>query len=307
MASAGVANRLELSSRTFGRRRSAGRRRSWTGLAFVAPLLVAVLAFVVYPLGRVIYLSLTDYSGLGSPHWIGFENYTTLLHSTDFHRVMLNAGLLLLGMPLWVGIPFLIAVALFGQRGAGSIRSLLLIPGILPPVVAGAVFRIVLADDGPTNATLRGVGLDGLALSWLASDPLVLVTVVVVILWAVMGTGVMFYSAGLATMPNENVEAAILDGAGWRHLVWHIYRPALRPVTSFWILILILSTVTAFFPWIFSLTRGGPGYASTTIDYYVYQTGLVSGQFGLASAASVIGVVFVAVVLGLAALRQRRV
>jgi ABC-type sugar transport system permease subunit len=269
-------------------------------------MLVAVAVFALYPLGRVVYLSLTDYTGFGAPRFLGLDNYTTLLHSTGFHRVMLNAVLLLAGMPLWVGIPFLIAVALFGQPRAGSVRSLLLIPGILPPVVAGAVFRIFLADGGPANSSLRGVGLDSLALSWLGSDPLVLVTVVTVILWAVMGTGVMFYSAGLATMPYETVEAAILDGASWRHLVWHIYRPALRPVTSFWILILVLSTITSFFPWIYSLTRGGPGYASTTIDYYIYQTGLVNGQYGLASAASVVGILFVAVVLGLATLRMRR-
>lgn len=282
------------------------RRRSWAGLAFVAPLLVAVGVFVLYPLGRVVYLSMTDYSGLGSPVWNGLDNYVTLWHSTSFHRVMLNAGLLLLGLPLWVGIPFAIAVALFGQRGAGAVRSLLLVPGILPPVVAGGIFRIFLADDGPANSALRMTGMGGLAQSWLSNDPLVLVSVVVVILWAVMGTGVMFYSAGLATMPYETVEAAVLDGARWRHLVWHIYRPALRPVTRFWALLLILSTVTSFFPWIFSLTQGGPGYASTTIDYYIYQAGLVEGQLGIASAASVVGIVFLTLVLAFSVLRMRR-
>lgn len=269
-------------------------------------MVVAIAVFVLYPLGRVLYLSMTDYSGLGTPTWLGLDNYVNLLQSSGFQRVLLNAGLLLLGVPIWVGIPFIIAVALFRQPGAGAVRSLLLIPTILPPVAAGAIFRIFLADDGPANSTLRAVGLGALAPSWLAGDPFVLVTVVVVILWAVMGVGVMFYASGLTTMPYENVEAAILDGASWRQLVWHIYRPALRPVTSFWILILIVSTVTSFFPWIFILTQGGPGYASTTIDYYVYQSGLVRGQFGVASAASVIGIVFVAIVFALSALRGRR-
>lgn len=269
-------------------------------------MLAAVGVFVLYPLGRVVYLSLTDYDGITAPVFSGLDNYETLVQSDGFRRVMLNVGLLLLAMPLWVGIPFLIAVALFGQRGAGGVRSLLLIPGILPPVVAGSVLRIFLADDGPANASLDAVGAGGLSQSWLSADPLVLVTVAVVILWAVMGTGVMFYSAGLATMPYETVEAAVLDGARWRHLVWHIYRPALRPVTSFWILLLIVSTVTSFFPWVFSLTQGGPGYASTTIDFYVYQSGLVQGQLGVASAASVVGIVVIAVLLPLATLRRRR-
>lgn len=282
------------------------RRRSWGGLGFVAPFLAAVAVFLLYPLGRVVYLSLTEYNGLGSPTWIGFDNYTTLLDSTDFHRVLLNTGMLMLGLPVWVAIPFIIAVALFGQPRAGAIRALLLVPAILPPVAAGAVFRIFLADNGPANGALRGVGLGGLAQSWLTADPLLLASIVVVIMWAVMGTGVLFYSSGLAAMPSETVEASVLDGANWRQLIWHIYRPALRPVTRFWTLILILSAVTSFFPWIYILTQGGPGYNSTTIDYYVYQTGLSEGQFGLASAASVLGIVFLVIVLSLAALRLRR-
>jgi ABC-type sugar transport system permease subunit len=272
-------------------------RRSAAGIAFVIPAAALIAFFVIYPLVRLAFLSLTRYDGLSAAEWIGLDNYRYLLQWDAFHRILLNTVLLLLGIPIWIAVPFVLAVAMFGARGTGPVRAVLLLPALLPPVVVGSIFRIVLADGGPVNATLRWAGLGFLAPQWLSGPNFVLVTVVLVIAWGVAGMGVMFYSAGLATMDQEVVEAAVIDGARWRHLVWHIYRPALRPVTRFWVLLLVLSTVTSFFPWIFSLTKGGPGVRSTTIDYAVYQEGLVNNELGRASAISIIGIVFVAVVL----------
>lgn len=280
------------------------RRRVPAGLLFVAPALLLIGFFVVYPLLRLAYLSLTEYDGLAPEQWIGLGNYLELLEWEQFHRFLLNTTLLLLGIPVWIAVPFILAVAMFGVRGSGPARAVLLLPALLPPVVVGSVFRIILADNGPLNALLRTLGLDVLAPAWLSDPGVVLVTVVLVIAWGVTGMGVMFYSAGLTTMDQEIVEAAILDGAAWRQLVWHVYRPALRPVTRFWMLLLVLLTVTSFFPWIFSLTKGGPGGASTTIDYAIYQSGLVNNDLGLAAAISVVGIVFIALVL--AAIRAGR-
>ncbi|WP_309105099.1 sugar ABC transporter permease [Microbacterium sp.] len=273
------------------------RRRAPAGLLFVAPALVLIGFFVVYPLVRLAYLAFTEYDGLQPEQWVGFANYADLLAWEQFHRFLLNTTLLLLGIPVWIVVPFTLAVAMFGVRGSGPARAVLLLPALLPPVVVGSVFRIILADNGPLNALLRSIGLDVLAPAWLSDPSVVLMTVVLVIAWGVTGMGVMFYSAGLSTMDEEVVEAAILDGATWRQLVWHVYRPALRPVTRFWMLLLVLLTVTSFFPWIFSLTKGGPGGTSTTVDYAIYQSGLVNNDLGRAAAISVVGILFVALVL----------
>ncbi len=272
--------------------------RDWAGLIFMAPIVVLVVAMVGIPVGRTIYYSLTNYAGLGQPQYTGSANYSELLKDHTFRRVLLNNLLLVLGLIVWVSVPFLLAVMLHGKRFADVMRTLLFVPVLLPPVVVGTAFRIVLSDEGPVNGALHTIGLGAISPGWLTDEHLVLFSVVLVITWAVMGSGVLFYSAGLAAIPSERMEAARIDGAEWRHLVRHVYRPALRHVTRFLVLLLTVSTVTGFFPWIFGLTSGGPGVSSYTLDFDVYQAGIVGGDYGRASAIAVCSIVFLCLMLG---------
>jgi ABC-type sugar transport system permease subunit len=279
------------------------------GLAFSAPSIIMIGVFVIWPLGRLGYYSLSNVTGLAAPEFVGLDNYAFLLQWSDLHRIVLNTMLLAAGgIAVWVVVPFVLALLIFESPQADRIRAVLFIPAILPPVIVGSAFRILLAEQGPLNGLLRTVGLDALALPWLTRDWLVLVSVVLVIAWAVMGSGILFYSAGLAAMSRDYIEAALLDGARWHQLVWHIYRPALRPITRFWIMLLTITTVTGFFPWIFGLTQGGPGIASTTLDYQVYVSGIRSSRLGLGSAIAVVGIVVIVILLGcqLLAARLRR-
>ena len=262
-----------------------------------APLLAALAVFVVVPLGRAVFYSMTRYDGLTSAEWVGLENFRFLTEWNDFGRILVNNVVLMLGIVLWVLIPFVLSIIIFGHRRAGLVRTVLFLPALLPPIIIGNVFRLILGDGGPLNEGLRAIGLGALAQGWLTDERLVLVSIVFVIAWAFMGSGVLFYSAGLSAISPSYIEAAILDGAGWRQLVWHIYRPALRPVTRFWALLLTVSTVTSFFPWIYGLTQGGPGIASTTLDYQVYVSGIQNGRLGLASAIAVVGIFLIVVLL----------
>jgi ABC-type sugar transport system permease subunit len=290
------------------RARSARRGDRIAGLLFVAPLVAMLAIFAVLPLVRVISYSFTRYDGLTPAEWVGLDNYRFLVEWHDFWRIVLNNLLLVCGIVVWVAVPFVLAVAFFGHRRASLVRTVLFVPALLPPIVIGGVFRLLLADQGPLNEALRAVGLGALAKPWLADESIVLLSVIGVIAWAVTGTGVMLYSAGLAQISPSYVEAAVLDGARWRQLVWHIYRPALRPVTRFWMLLLTVGTVTSFFPWIYGLTQGGPGIASTTLDFQVYVSGVQDGRLGLGSALAVVGILLIAMLLAvqIAAARVRR-
>jgi ABC-type sugar transport system permease subunit len=289
-------------------RRSAGGGERLAGWLLCAPLLAALAFFVVLPLGRVIFYAFTRYDGLTPAEWVGLENFRFLGEWNDFDRILVNNVVLMLGIVLWVAIPFVLAIVVFGHPRAGLVRTVLFLPALLPPIIIGNVFRLILGDGGPLNEGLRTLGLGALAHGWLTDERLVLVSIVFVIAWAFMGSGVLFYSAGLSAISPSYVEAAILDGATWRQLVWHIYRPALRPVTRFWALLLTVSTVTSFFPWIYGLTQGGPGIASTTLDYQVYVSGIQNGRLGLASAIAVVGIGLIVVLLlaQYAAARVRR-
>lgn len=270
-----------------GVRRRAERVRA---LAFVLPVVGLVVAFIAIPLVYAVRYSFTQWDGISPARPVGLGNYRYLYHLEAFREILVNNLVLLAGLAVWVTAPMVIALVLHRRRGGNAIRATLLLPILLPPVIVGALFRIILSDSGPVNAALAKAGL---AEPWLENRELVLATIIAMIAWAVLGLGVLFYSSGLAAIPHSYAEAAELDGARWRQVAWYVYRPALRPLTRFWLLLLTIATVTSFFPWIFSLTAGGPGVASTTIDFYVYQLGIVNGQYGLGSAVAVVGLVFV--------------
>lgn len=285
--------------------RARTRRQRLAGFLFTLPLLVMLLAVVVWPVVNLVRYSFTEYSGLTPPEWVGWANYEFLFSWPDFRQILLNNALLVLGVAVWVVLPFVISIAIFELRSADVIRTLLFVPALLPPIIVGNVFRLVLADDGPINAGLRSAGLDWLAPGWLTNPDIVLITVTLVIAWATLGTGILFYSAGLSAISPSYIEAARLDGVSWRQLVWHIYRPALRPITRFWTLLLTVTTVTGFFPWIHGLTHGGPGVASTTLDYHVYRTLVQGEQLGRTAAIAVISIVLITVVVGAQVVARR--
>jgi len=267
------------------------------GQAFVLPQLLLILAFIFWPLCAVFYYSTTQYDGLSEPVNVGLDNFIFLATWPDFYRILFNNLLLIGGVVVWVFVPFVMAIAVFPMKAASTIRAILYIPAMLPPIIVGGVFRIVLADEGPVNAGLRAVGLGFLAPGWFTDPNIVLITVVVVIGWATLGSGVLFYSTGLAAISPSFIEAAQLDGVNRWQMIWHIYRPALRPITRFWILLLTISTVTGFFPWIYGLTQGGPGVASTTLDYAVYATLNQGSTLGRGAAIAVVSLVFIALIV----------
>ncbi len=274
-------------------------RRGWlTGLTFVLPSLALIGFFVYSPLTQVVRYSFTDWNAIDPARSVGLRNYRYLLHSADFHTIMINQVVLLFGIVVWITVPFCVACSLHGMRWSNIVRAMLFVPPLLPPVVVGSIFRIILDDKGPLNASLRAVGLGAMAPEWLTGRWTVLVAIIGVITWATMGVGVLLYSARLATLPPELTDAALIDGAGWREVVWHIYRPHLRPVTRTLILLMTIATGVSFFPWILPLTGGGPGVSSTTLDYQVWGAGVRDGEAGLASAIGVVDVILIGLVLG---------
>ena len=194
--------------RLASRRRSGGARRD--ALLFVLPLAVLLLVFVYAPMARLGYYAFTEYNGLRPPEWVGLDNFRFLIDWPDFQRAISNTLVLASGLLVWVTLPFLLSVVIFGRRGANLVRAILFLPALLPALIVGRAFRLVLAENGPINAAFHGIGLDALAQPWLSSETWVLPSLIAVIAWATMGTGVLLYSAGLV------VPVAGLRGGGDR-------------------------------------------------------------------------------------------
>jgi ABC-type sugar transport system permease subunit len=274
------------------------RAASLGELAFIAPVVILVAAIVFAPASVAVWHSFTNWNpGYPSPY-VGLGNYQQLFASAEFHQVLANEAFYLLGLPLWVFLPLVMAVVLYDRvPAAGFFRTLFFFPSILAPALVGVLFVFILAPDGVLNHVLRAAGLGALAHSWLISPGLVKPTLIAVLAWASMGTGVVIYAAGLSAVPTELLDAAEIDGASWLQRVRYVLIPHLRPIIEVWAVFQLISVFLFLYAWIFVLTQGGPGFSSMTIDYSVYDYAVNSGYWGLAAAESVVIVLLVVAVM----------
>ncbi|MFI7066833.1 carbohydrate ABC transporter permease [Kribbella sp. NPDC050124] len=268
-----------------------------SGLLLVAPLLILEVVVFLLPLAYVAYRSFFDWQPAGYSTYVGFENYVTLLQQDEFWQLVRNQLFYLMAVPVWVVAPLLVAYLLHEHVAfAGLFRTIYLFPSILSPAIVGLVFRTLLGDNGPVNGGLDAVGLGALSQAWLTDANWVKPTIMVLMLWAGLGTGVLVFSAALSSIPGETFEAARLDGAGYLRQLWYVVIPSIRATIVLWCMFQIIAVFLFMFGWIYVLTSGGPGLASTTIDFAVYQKFMRFGFFGAAAAEAIVLVLMVVIV-----------
>lgn len=290
------------------RRRMTSRRGETAATAvLLAPTVVLVGIVLFIPTLYVAFYSFFDWRPNRSSPFVGLDNYIDVLTSDSFQTVMTNQAVLLLGMPIWVLVPLMITFLLYEDtKVPGLWRTIYFLPSVLSPALVGILFRTLLATDGPINESLRAVGLGVLAQDWLTTPSLVKPVIIVLVLWAGVGTGVVIFSAALSAVPTEIFEAAKLDGAGWWTRMFRIAVPSIMDSIVLWMAFQVLALFLFMFGWIYVLTSGGPGLSSTTIDYLIYQEVFRFGFFPTAAAMSVLMILVLLVLLGLPAALVRR-
>ena len=272
--------------------------RRVTLLALLLPAVTLLTIFRVIPTAEAIYLSFTQWNGVGDPRWIGTANFGFLLHDTSFLTALKNNGLILLSLPIWVLLPLAIASLIHsGVPGARFFRVAIFVPAVLSPVVIGAYYNIALRYNGPVNVFLRKIGLGGVAREWLFDSRTALPTVAAILIWATLGIGVLIYLAALAQVDQDLYDAARVDGSSRLRTFWDVTVPQVRPTIEYWSILVTTAVFTALFPFIYTLTRGGPGERTYVVEYYVYDKAFFDQAFGYASA---VGVVLLAIGLVLA-------
>jgi len=281
---------------------TAGARLKRVGnLAFIAPAVLLVGLTIAYPLGSVIYHSFTIWNPGYASKWVGLENYRRMFDGPQFKQIMINEGIFLLGVPIWVITPLLLAVLLHERVAARAVwRTIFFFPATVSPAIIGILFGFLLLPTGPLDTSLREIGLGSLARDWLADPSVVRPTIIAILTWATAGTGTVIFSSALSVVPKTIFEAAEIDGAGWWRRFWTIAVPSLRRVIELWTVILVITVFVAIFPWIYTLTRGGPGYDTATLDFDIYQRALVTGDFG-GAAAEAVWLLIVVMLIGLVA------
>jgi ABC-type sugar transport system permease subunit len=273
----------------------ARRRVQWAGYVCFLPAIVLTVTFKLYPLAFGIFYSFTNWRG--GPHWklIGLGNYARMLKDPAFRAAMGNAVRVLVTLPLWVLIPLVLAFMIFQESyGWRFFRATFVFPYIVAPVIAGYIFSFILGVDGPANQFLRAIGLDAIAVQWFADTRTALWGLVGVALWSYFGLGVVIYLAGMANIPRDYFDAAKLDGANLLQQLVHVSIPLLLPTIGYWSVICTAGMLIWFFPYIYAVTSGGPGYASMLPEYYIYQ---VSTKYFDPAYASAMGMVLFVYIL----------
>ncbi|CCK28537.1 binding-protein-dependent transport systems inner membrane component [Streptomyces davaonensis JCM 4913] len=254
---------------------------------FVLPAAAYLLLFFGYPLVKNVVMSFQDYTATtfytGAAPFVGLRNYTRILGSDLFREALVNTALFTVGSILGQFVLGL-ALALFFQRRfplGGVLRSLLLLPWLLPLVVSGTVWKWMLdPDTGVVNTVLRGLHLTSASgVPWLTGTPHALVSVILVNIWIGIPFNTAILYGGLQNIPAHLYEAAKLDGAGpvqaFRHVTW----PLLRPVVSVVLVLGVIYTVKVL-DIILVVTGGGPAGSTQTLAGRAYELSFQQFEFG---------------------------
>ena len=249
----------------------------------LAPTIAVLLALTIYPLIYSIKISLQSESG----NWT-LQNFTRLPTDQFFLSALAHTFVY---AAIALTLEFLIGLALamlFDTqiRGRGLFRALLLLPMMLPPVVVGVVWRLMLNSNfGAVNGTLKSAGINTAALTWTASPKLAMASVIVADVWQWTPFIFLILLAGLQAIPQEPYEAALIDGSSpWQTFV-HVTLPLLKPAILIALLLRTMDLLRVF-DQIFILTEGGPGLATETASLYIYRTAFRFSNFGYGAAMS---------------------
>ncbi|NES14984.1 MULTISPECIES: carbohydrate ABC transporter permease [Micromonospora] len=270
---------------------------------YLLPGAVLFLLVIGGPLVYTGYLSLTRWSGVGDPSFIGLDNYRNLLHDDVFWTSFQNTVAMIVAMvllPTLIGL--VLAAALFDTIGrrfrprtAAALRAAFYLPQVLPVVVAGIVWGWILRPDGAFNGLLDAVGLGALRHDWLGDPDTALPVVMAVMIWVQIGYPVVVFMAALERVDPELYEAAEIDGAGWWHRFRAITLAQIRPETFVVGLTCTIAAMKVFGP-IYALTRGGPENATNVPSYFAYYTFFKKLHVGYGSAISMVLTLIIVVI-----------
>jgi ABC-type sugar transport systems, permease components len=298
--------------RTATPRTARGRsRNSRDGLAaywFVIPILVVFVALYLVPLAQSLYWSFTDYNGYSDQvNFVGFRNYLTIWADPSMLSALGFTLVYAIGTTLLVTILAIPLAVILNRKffGRGLVRSVFFFPAVPSVAILGLVWTFIFSPlgSGVVNSVLGWFGFP--AVPWLANETLAQLCVIIVAVWAQTGWHTMLYLAYLQSIPKDMFEAARIDGAGrWQEFRF-LTLPMLTPAISISSLLLLTGGIKVYdLP--YTLTHGGPGFATRTLTQAIIENGIAQSEVGKASALSVLFLLAVGLVILLQLVVSRR-
>jgi N-acetylglucosamine transport system permease protein len=288
-------------------------------VGFLAAPVTLYVVFVIGPYAQAFYMALTNWRGISAnPRFIGLENFRRLLDDDVFWKAVRHHGILLLALPL-----ITIAVALFfafmlnvgggsrqgvmtGVWGSKFYRIVFFFPQVLAVAILGVLFQTVYRPDasGMINGPLSQLGLE--PIGFLIDPNFALWSIVAVLVWQGVGFYVVLFSAGMASVPKDIYEAALIDGAGRGRMFFRVTIPLLwDTIQVAWVYLGIAAFDCFAIVWTLSVDRGGPDGSTTVLGVEIYRNAFVYSRYGYASAMGV-ALFFLTITFAALALRVTR-
>ena len=289
-------------------RRRRSRMGQWQGLLYIAPAMALVIVFFVIPVLFTFWMSFHDWPLLGQPEWIGLGNYLRLLTDTKFfgalrftayYTVITTIAIFVVAFPL----------ALFVEkqrRGVGFYRTIFFMPVVVGLATASLLWVwLANVDSGLFGPALRALGHTGNKVNLLASFDSAFWTIIVMVVWKVVGFTMIILLTGLQSIPADLTEAARIDGAGRWQRFRHLTLPLMRRTIALALILSVTGSVLAFDQF-YIMTSGGPQNRMISVVYYIFNQSFVSFHLGYGSALSIV-LLAILIVLSVVQLRLLRV
>jgi len=259
------------------------RRAAWW---FLLPVLAGFVVFYGYPAARGAWYSVTDYTMLNQPSFVGADNYTGLLHDAQFWRSLrVTAWYVILNIAAQTLLGLGLAALMHRLTGSVMVRATLLLPWLVPNVTIGLLWMWLLDTNlGFVNHLITSLGLG--PVGFLTDAALAMPSIAAINTWAYTGYTALLLYAGMLQIPQYLYESAAIDGAGEWRMFGRITLPLLRPVLA---LVLVVSLIGSFqiFDTIAVTTQGDPASATRVIYLYIYEQAFKYFHLGYAAAAAV--------------------
>lgn len=261
-----------------------------TFIRYILPIFIAYTICMFVPIAISFFYSMTNYTGFGSYDFVGFKNFGAALGDKNLWLSFRNTLLLtFVTMIVLVPLSFLMALAVKRKSiKTGIYKTVYFLPYTLSGTVAALIWKFILDPNiGWINSSLSAVGIDTSNLTWIGGQYLSPISFAIICVWALAGFCMLIWLNGLKQIPNDMLEASVIDGVNKRQQMFKIIIPNLRS-TAQTILIFVFTASLKVFEYVYVLTGGGPNHASETIISYMYNITYRSRLYGYGSAIAVI-------------------
>jgi multiple sugar transport system permease protein len=274
------------------------RSNTITAYLFLTPAILGLLFLTIFPILGVFGISLTNWSGLEPPKFIGINNFIQIFTSDFYFQKSVVATLYFAIGAVITGIIYsFFAALMLNQRipGRGIWRSILFLPYIVPIIGSSVVWSWMYeANFGIFNYVLNFFGFD--KIQWLQDEKFAMPSIILMMVW-MSGNLIVIFLAGLQGVPKTYMEAVEVDGGNFWHKFRHVTLPMMSPIIFYNFLMSLIVNLQGFVP-AYAITKGGPSDSTLLMVYLMYREGFMQNNFGHAGALSVLFFLFIAALTG---------